>query len=373
MALILRPVVNLRPPRKFLGLLLVVLTIPAFLRAEQSVCLVWNASPDPRTAGYVLAYGTASGAYNQATNVGKVTEAAVGGLNEGQTYYFAVFAYGGASLQSDYSNEVAYTVPWPVRTPVVRWPPPADIPYGMPLGPEQLNATADLEGTFVYDPPAGTVLPVGNSQILTAVFQPGGGVNGLSVTNSVAINVQRARLVVRAENKTRPQGSANPPFTATYDGWVNGDTPEVLSNPVTFTTPAGPESLPGIYPIAVAGGSHANYVVEYVGGTLTVTAPLPLSLVPPSSRAKWIASPGQARTPVSLRLALGTGEHAPLTLTLVGPAGARCQVLTSADLIDWQPVVSVTLSGQSMPFIASDHDAPARFYRVQSDGGAEMR
>jgi hypothetical protein len=81
------------------------------LRATQSVSLVWNASPDARTTGYTLVYGNASGVYSQTNDVGNVTQATVAGLTEGSTYYFAVFAYAGISLQSVLSNEVAYQVP----------------------------------------------------------------------------------------------------------------------------------------------------------------------------------------------------------------------------------------------------------------------
>jgi len=55
-------------------------------------------------------------------------------------------------------------------TPVITWY-PAAIASGMALGPAQLNATANTAGTFVYDPPAGTVLGVG-SQTLTVTFTP---------------------------------------------------------------------------------------------------------------------------------------------------------------------------------------------------------
>ena len=43
-------------------------------------------------------------------------------------------------------------------TPVVTWNAPASITYGTALGATQLNATASVPGTFVYTPPAGTVL-----------------------------------------------------------------------------------------------------------------------------------------------------------------------------------------------------------------------
>ena len=46
-------------------------------------------------------------------------------------------------------------------TPTITWANPADITYGTALGATQLNATADVPGTFVYTPAAGTVLNAG--------------------------------------------------------------------------------------------------------------------------------------------------------------------------------------------------------------------
>jgi hypothetical protein len=57
-------------------------------------------------------------------------------------------------------------------TPVVTWPQPAAITYGGALGSGQLNATADVPGTFSYTPAAGTVLPAGNGQTLSVIFTP---------------------------------------------------------------------------------------------------------------------------------------------------------------------------------------------------------
>ena len=50
------------------------------------------------------------------------------------------------------------------------WDQPAPIPFGTPLGPDQLNATASVVGTWTYTPPAGTILQPGPGQVLTANF-----------------------------------------------------------------------------------------------------------------------------------------------------------------------------------------------------------
>ena len=51
-------------------------------------------------------------------------------------------------------------------TPVITWPVPASITYGTALSATQLNATTTVPGTFVYAPPAATVLAAGAGQSL---------------------------------------------------------------------------------------------------------------------------------------------------------------------------------------------------------------
>ena len=55
--------------------------------------------------------------------------------------------------------------------PVVTWPTPGPITYGERLTFAQLNATASVEGTFVYTPDPGYVLPVG-AHTLWVTFTP---------------------------------------------------------------------------------------------------------------------------------------------------------------------------------------------------------
>ena len=57
-------------------------------------------------------------------------------------------------------------------TPTITWANPADITYGTALGATQLDATANVAGTFTYTPAAGTVLTAGDSQTLSVTFTP---------------------------------------------------------------------------------------------------------------------------------------------------------------------------------------------------------
>src|SRR5208283_3960073 len=55
--------------------------------------------------------------------------------------------------------------------PIITWPTPAPITYGTPLSGTQLDATANVAGTFVYKPPAKTILTAGE-HTLSVTFTP---------------------------------------------------------------------------------------------------------------------------------------------------------------------------------------------------------
>ena len=75
--------------------------------------------------------------------------------------------------------------------PVITWPTPAAISQGTPLSATQLDATANVPGTFVYSPAAGTVLAAGN-QMLSVTFTPTDTVHYNIVSASVTLSVVAA-------------------------------------------------------------------------------------------------------------------------------------------------------------------------------------
>jgi hypothetical protein len=77
-------------------------------------------------------------------------------------------------------------------TPVVTWQQPAAIVFGGALSSVQLNATANVPGSFVYSPPAGTVLPVGSGQTLSVAFTPSNTTDYNIANASTTINVNPA-------------------------------------------------------------------------------------------------------------------------------------------------------------------------------------
>ena len=85
-------------------------------------------------------------------------------------------------------------------TPVLTWANPADITYGTALGGTQLDATANVAGTFTYTPAAGTVLSAGAGQTLSVTFTPTDTADYNPVTTTATINVSQAQLTVAAND-----------------------------------------------------------------------------------------------------------------------------------------------------------------------------
>lgn len=81
------------------------------LFAAVQVMLAWDVSPGSGVAGYRLHYGTMSSVYTQQVDVGNVSYFTVSNLSQGVEYFFVVTAYNQAGVESQPSNEVAYTSP----------------------------------------------------------------------------------------------------------------------------------------------------------------------------------------------------------------------------------------------------------------------
>src|SRR5262249_58088378 len=90
-------------------------------------------------------------------------------------------------------------------------------------------------------------------------------------TSTVLLNVNPAPLTVTAEDVTRAYGQDNPAFATTYHGLVNGDTPDSLGLAPSFSTPAGPASPPGTYPLTPMLADPADYKLTVNPGHLVVT------------------------------------------------------------------------------------------------------
>lgn len=84
------------------------------------------------------------------------------------------------------------------------------------------------------------------------------------------LTITKAPLAVSADNASRPYGSTTA-LTATYAGFVNGDTVASLTTPATCSTTAVATSpAGGTYPITCSGAVSGNYTFTYTAGTLTI-------------------------------------------------------------------------------------------------------
>jgi Bacterial Ig-like domain (group 3)/MBG domain (YGX type)/Divergent InlB B-repeat domain len=180
---------------------------------------------------------------------------------------------------ADYAAATSVSVPITVQqaTPAITWSPASSIGYGTNAA-ALLDATANTPGSFSYSAQAAggntialtaaTVLPVG-SYTLTADFTPADTVDYKAATRAAMLTVAQATLTASANNATRVYGTANPTFTGTLTGAINGDTfTETFATAATVNTDAGTYAI-----VPSASGSNlADYAVTIKNGILTITA-----------------------------------------------------------------------------------------------------
>jgi len=157
------------------------------------------------------------------------------------TYTFTVVAQDAVGNQSAPSS-VTYTVSQ--AKPTLTWPTPAAITYGTALSGTQLDATANVPGTFTYKPPAGTVLTTG-TQTLSVTFNPTDTTDYTTATTTTLLTVNQAKPMI-----TWPT-----PAAITYGTALSGTQLDATANvPGTFvyTPVAGTILKAGNQPLSVA-------------------------------------------------------------------------------------------------------------------------
>lgn len=257
-----------------------------------------------------------------------LTIAAVAVSNSGTYNVFVTNAYG-------FTNASA-TLMVNQAAPIVTWASPSAVIYGTPLGPNQLNATANIPGEFVYTPAEGSVLYTGTNT-LNAVFSPIDSVDYSSVTNMVTLVVQPAPLTITASNAIWPVGLPEPVLSGSISGLTNDDDISVLySCSATTNSPLGPYAI--VPSLVDPDDLETNYTVTIVDGILTVgqvkptviwTNPAPVAYGTPLSTNQLNAT---ANVP-------GTFAYAPTNGSIL-PAGTNLLsvTFTPTDTIDYSSV-----------------------------------
>jgi sulfur relay (sulfurtransferase) complex TusBCD TusD component (DsrE family) len=136
---------NCTPLAFFAAVALGATALSASAQTQSSVTLEWNALTNSNVAGYRLYQGAGSRLYSSSVTAGTATQRTVNNLTAGATYYFALTAYNAAGVESDYSVELAYTVPNSTNSsllPVVTLTAPAS--GSTYLAPATINLAASV-------------------------------------------------------------------------------------------------------------------------------------------------------------------------------------------------------------------------------------
>jgi type VI protein secretion system component Hcp len=273
----------------------------------------YDGNPHPATATATgvagdLLKGSFTFAYYPGTSVSG-TGSPTAPSNAGTYTVVAHFSSADPNYQS--ADSAALTFGIAQATPGITWSTPAAITYGAALGATQLDATANVPGTFVYTPAAGTVLAAG-TQKLAVAFTPSDTTNYTSANASVQLAVNQAPLTITANSTSKTYGQAvtfaGTEFTTS--GLVNGDT----VTGVTLTSAGAAASAPvagspyAIVPGNAVGTGLGNYTISYASGTLTVN-PAPLT-VTADNQTKIVGEANPTFTVTYSGFVLGQGPGA---------------------------------------------------------------
>jgi len=180
---------------------------------------------------------------------------------------------------------------------------------------------------------AGGLIHIVGQGTTTITASQAGGVNyGAAADVSQSFTVDKAQLSVTANNANRLFGAADPAFSATYSGFVNGDSAAVLSGSPAFSSTADVNSPAGSYPLTPAAGTlgAANYSFVFVDGTLAIGLasqsigfnPLPAKTYGATS-FQLAYTPGASGNPVAFASSdSGVATVSGSTVTIVGAGTA---------------------------------------------------
>jgi hypothetical protein len=156
------------------------------------------------------------------------------------------------------------------------WPSTSTTAYGTPV---TLAATASSGGTVWYKVISGpgtvsgtTLTPTGAGSIVVTANQAGNSDYAAATPAEQTVTVSQASLLITASSPSAiVYGAPMPAITASYIGFVNGDTKWSMTTRPTCTAASYTiTSAPGLYTTSCPGAVDANYSISYATGSFTV-------------------------------------------------------------------------------------------------------
>ncbi|MBZ5660252.1 MAG: MBG domain-containing protein [Acidobacteriia bacterium] len=285
-------------------------------------------------------------------------------------------------------------------TPVITWVTPAAITFGAALSAAQLNATANVPGSFAYNPVAGTVLNAG-SQNLSVTFTPTDAADYTTATAGVNVTVNKAATTVSLGNlsqtydgspkaasattvppslgltfsylgisgttyglsATAPAGAGSYSVTATInDANYSG------TNSATLTVNKATPSVTWATPASITAGTALS------GTQLNATASVPGTFVyaPPSGTILPVGAQSLSVTFTPADTADYTTGTATVTITVV-QAAAITSANSAAFAVGALGSFTITASGFPVPSLASSGVLPSGVtFTVNGNGTAAL-
>ncbi len=236
--------------------------------------------------------------------------------------------------------------------PQVTWSAPAPIVYGTPLGTAELDATANVPGTFSYSPAGGTILDAGSDPTLLVTFTPQNLTYYTTATASTTFTVTKATPILDVTASSGSFDGTAFPASATIVGAIEGvdNTPAPRLDNIAPTLSyyeglgtagislgSAPPSAPGTYTVVAAFAGDANYQA-------VVSAPVTFTIGQGAATLALSSTSGSSiyGETVSLIATVGTGGGTPggtvtfydgdTPLATVTVHGTGTATLTTSDL-----------------------------------------
>ncbi len=230
------------------------------------------------------------------------------------------------------------------QNPVITWANPAAITYGTALSATQLNATANVPGSFTYTPASG-VLGAG-AQTLSVVFTPTDTTTYNTATATVSLTVNKAAATVTL-------GALSQTYSGTAKSATVTTNPAGLSSTITYAGSATAPTAAGTYAV-VATISDANYTGSATG-TLTIAKATP-TITWAAPAAIYLGTTLSSTQLNATASVAGSFVYTPAAGTVMNTAGANTlsAAFTPTDTANYNnasATVSITVNSKQNPVI----------------------